>query len=889
MNWFLNPFSRRRIYTDLSAEIRQHLEERTEQLMREENMSGSEARQAAKKAFGNATLLEERGREVWEWPTLESIWADIRYACRQMRRSPGFAATVILLLGLGTGAATAVFSLVDAILLRPLPYPDSDAIVIPWNMPPTGNKPPGWDKAPWDPIQFRAIEKETTTFKNLGAFKGSNFNLTGSGDPAMLEGALVTWGFFPALGVSPAVGRVFTPEEDTPGHEHEVLLSDALWRTRFNSDRSIVNRTIQLNGVVYNIIGVMPRGFGFPRANEMPDNLTFPGETQLWVPMALPETTPPFYPSDLAIIGRLPAGVSVGQAQAAMDLFATHMDREHPNAKGFSNSLVISLQHQVTGDTRKPLLLILASVGVILLVVCFNVAGLLLARAISRQREFTLRAALGAGRSRVLRQLLTESLILAIAGGSLGVLVAAVSVLLVKAFGPESLPRLQEVAIDLRMFAFTSGISVLSAAVFGLAPAIGATRIDLTESLKAAGARTGSGTNQLRLRSALVVSQTAMAFMLIIAAGLLVRTFYELLTSDPGFRPEHVLTFEVSLPDSRYPDREHIARFYQQVLPRLDGIAGVESAGITESIPMSGATDATAIRIVGRTLAKGQRNPVVNYTVVSPGLFQALGTPLLRGRDLLDRDQIDAPPVTIINRAMASAYWPNEDAIGKQLIVPFQRVPATVVGIVADIKHSSLREAPGPEMFEPYTQNVWPSMALMQVAIRTNAEPATVIGAAREAIRGIDPGVPLSKISTLSTLTDKSVAPERFSMLLVGSFGMLALLLSAIGIYGVISYSVGQRTREIGVRIALGARREHVFGMILRHGLKLTALGIAAGIVAAFAMSHAISSVLYGVRTIDPLTFAVVAVLLSAVATAACLLPARHAAKIDPMRALRSD
>jgi predicted permease len=886
MNWFQRIFGRRELYDDVAEEMNEHLREKTEQLMRLEDLSREQAEQRARRAFGNPTVIEEKSKEVWQWPALESLWADMKFALRQMRKSPAFSVTVILLLGLGIGATTAVFSLVDAILLKPVPYPDPATLVIPWNIPPAGVDIGGFEEFPWSPIHFHALEQETKTFRYLGAFQGSNFNLTGAGDPTMLEGALVSWGFFPALGISPERGRTFTREEDTPGHEHVAVISDALWRSRFHADPTILNHAIDLNGAPYTVVGIMPRGFAFPRANEMPGDFTFAQATQLWVPIALPAVTPMFTPSELAVVGRLQPGMSVAQGQAAMDLFAARMDRDHPQMKGWSRSRVTPLQRQVAGDTRKPLMLILSAVAVVLLIVCFNVAGLLLTRSIARHREFTIRAALGAGRGRVLRQLLTESLLLAVAGGALGMAIAVAGVWLVRSFGPQDLPRLDEAGADFRVFAFASMITLFTGILFGLAPALGATRVNLVESLKEGGQKSGSGRSHPHLRSALVVSQIALAMVLVIASGLLVRTFSQLLAADSGFRSEHVLTFELSLPNTRYPDRNHIARFYQQALPRLRAIAGVEAAGITEAVPMGGATESTAIRIVGRPVAKGQRYPIVNYTIVSPGLFSALSTPLLRGRDVLDSDLLSAPAVTVINRAMAHQYWPNEDPVGKQLTVPAQRVPATIIGVVANIKHASLREVPGPEMFEPFTQNVWPSMALMQVVLRTNADPSAEIGSARQAIHELDPSVPLAKIQTLSTLTSTAMAGDRFSMLLVGFFGLLALLLAAVGIYGVISYSVSQRTREIGIRMALGARRGKVFEMILRQGLMLAGLGIALGVVAALGAGRMLAGFLYGVRATDPLTFVSVTIFLAAVALAASLFPARRAANTDPMRAL---
>lgn len=888
MSW-LDRIFRRRLYNDLSEELRQHIEERTEQLMRIENLSRPEAEQAARRAFGNVTLIEQRSRESWQFPALESVAADIRFALRQARKSPGFSLAVVLVLGLSIGATTAVFSLVDTILLRPVPYPSPASLVIPWNVAPAGAGIPGFDKFPWDPIRFRALEQETATFHFLGAFQGVDFNLTGFGDPALLQGAEVSWGFFPALGVSAAYGRIFTREEDTPGHEHEVVLSDALWRSRFHSRAGILNRVIHLNGLPYTVIGIMPRGFAFPRANEMPGDFTFAAATRLWVPLALPAITPRFTPSELAAVGRLQPGVTVARAQASMDLFAERMDREHPAWKGWSRSVVTPLQRQVAGDTRRPLMLLLAAVAAVLLIACFNVAGLLLTRAVARQREFALRSALGAGATRMFRQVLTEGLLFAIAGGLVGIGFAVASVSVVRAFGPPDLPRLQEAAPDLRIFTFVATVTLLSGVLFGLAPALAANRANCAESLREGGQKSGTAGSHPRLRAVLVVSQIALALALVMTSALLVRSFRQLLASDGGFRPDHVLTFQLSLPSTQYRERDSIARFYEQVLPRLRALPGVEAAGLTEAVPMGGATEAGVARIVGRALAKGEQPPIVNYTVVSPRLFSALGTPLLEGRDFSDADILSEPAVTIINRAMARRYWPGQDPLGKQLLVPSQKVPATIIGIVADMKHSSLREAPTPEMFEPYTQNVWPSMALMQVVLRTKGSPDSVIAAARQTIHDVDPAVPLANISTLAALTGDAMAADRFSMFLMVFFGVTALLLAAIGLYGVMAYTASQRSREIGIRIALGAQRGAILRMVLGDGLRLAMAGVLIGVIVALVSGRLLSGFLYGVRADDPLTLGSVALLIALIALVASFLPARRAAVIDPMQTLRAE
>jgi predicted permease len=881
-------FGSQRASEKIDAELESHLQMHIDDNVRS-GMTPAEARRRALIQLGGLEQTKQAVRERSTLPWLETLTQDLKFAVRQLRKSPGFTLAATLLLGVGIGAATIVFSLVDAVLLKPVPYPDPATLVIPWNIPPAGVNIGGFTEYPWSPNHFHAMVQETKTYRFLGAFQDASFNLTEAGDPAMLEGAQVSWGFFPALGVEPELGRFFTRDEDTPGREHEVILSDAVWRSRFHADPSILNHAVRLNGQPWTVVGIMPRGFGFPRANEMPGDFDFARETELWVPIALPAVTPKYTPSELAFIGRLQPGVSVQQAQASMDLFAAEMDRLHPTWKGWSRSRVTPLQRQVAGDTRKPLLLILGAVGVVLLIVCFNVGGLQLARSLGRRREFTVRVAMGAGRRRVVRQLLTESLLLASSGGALAAVVVAVGMLLVRKFGPENLPRLHEAGADPGVFAFACCVTLLTGVLFGLAPALGAARVDLVESLRDGGQKAGTASSRPRLRNALVVAQMALALVLVVAAGLLARTFFRLLSSDSGFRAEHVLTFELSLPGTQYPDRDRIARFYQQLLPRLRAVPGIKDAAAGEVVPMGGATESTMIRLIGRPVPRGGRNPIVNYTVASPGYFAALGTPLLRGRDFLDADQLGAPQVTVINRAMAKAYWPGQDPIGQQVLVPSQQIPATIVGVVADMKHTSLREAPDPEMFEPYTQNVWPPLAQMQVVVRTQASPETAIGGVREAIHSLDRGLPLAKIATLSTLTDEAMAQDRFCMLLLSFFGALALVLAAIGIYGVVAYSVGQQTREIGIRMALGARRGDVFSGVLGHSLRLALPGVTLGVCAALGVGRAMAGYLYGVTPYDPATFAAVAVFLIATAVLAAYFPARRAASVDPMQALRSE
>jgi predicted permease len=886
VNLFQRIFSRGRIYDELSESIQEHLNERIEDLV-EGGMTREQAMGTARREFGNVSMMEERSREVWQFSMLESVWTDIRYALRQLRKSPGFAIAAIGLLGVGIGATVAVFSLVDAILLKPLAYPEAGRIVIPWRLPPKGFAL-GYAEVPWGQEDLHELEKESKVFQFLGGFQSKSFNLTEASDPVLLEGLQVSSGFFPALGVSPIVGRIFTVDEDQPGHEREVILSCALWQERFHADRSIEGRTIDLNGAPYTVIGVMPRDFAFPRANEMPGSFQFPREAQLWVPAAFPAVTPRFAPDELALVARLQPGVTLSQAQAAMDLFGSRMEKQSPNAKGWYSSRTVPLTHQVGGDTRTPLLLVLGAVGGVLLIVCFNVANLLLVRSIVRKKELTLRVALGATRRRVMRQLLTESLLLACAGGFLGILVALGGVWLVKIFGPSTLPRLQDIGLDWRVCIFTLSITIMVGVLFGVIPALGATRADMVESLKERGHGAANHAN-LYLRNTLIISEVALALVLVIASGLLVQTFYRLINVDPGFKAAHVLTFEIALPQLKYPDNASIAKLYQRMIPQLQALPGVESAAVTEAVPMGDAPESTGFRIPDHPVHDVRASPIANYTIVSPDFFATIGTPLLRGRNFLETDTADSVPVVIVNEAMAKKYWPGKDVLGKQIDVPAQHAPMIIVGVVANMKHLSMREDPGPEMYVPYTQDVWPSMALMQVVLRTQAAPDSVIGQARAAVQSVDRDLPIAKVTTLSTLTDTSMAQSRFSMLLLGFFAVLALVLALVGIYGVISYSVIQRKQEIGIRIALGAQRHRVFGMILGYGLRMAALGVVIGLLVSFAVTRAMSSFLYGIKPADPVTFVTLSLFLTITALLACYLPARRAASVDPMRALRTD
>jgi len=884
-------FRRNKVESELAEELHAHIERETEKLLKV-GMSREDAHRRARLLFGGFDKVNEECREARGVYLLETLLQDLRYAARTLRKNPGFTAVVVLTLALGIGASTTVFSIVNTVLLNPLPYPAVEQIVFPWRLAPRGLQL-GYNEIPWGRTEFLLFSKELKTFQSLGAFKSDSFNLTGAGEPIRLNGLRASAGFFHALGTSPALGRTFTSEEDAPGHERVVVLGYSFWRERFNGDANLIGRSVELNGASYTVVGVMPDGFSFPHAEEMPGGFTFARNVQIWVPLALSAGPPiPGEASELAVIGRLKNGISISEAQAEMNLMTTRIENQFPNglAKGWYNSRVTSMTQQVTGDTRRPLLLILGAVGIVLLIACSNVASLVLARSLGRNREFTLRAALGAGRARVARQLLTESLLPAVIGGTLGIAFAEVGIHFVKVFGPANLPRLHEVVLDFRVLAFAAGCSILTGILFGLSPAIGMSRTDLAESLNQGGQRvSGSGASS-RIRKTLLVCEIALAFVLVIVAGLLAQSFFRLLSVDAGFHADHVLTFELSLPELKYPDQQHIAALYQHALHSLQSQPGIESAAIVETLPIGGATESTGIRIPDWTPSKNGARRYANYTIASPGFFATVGAPILRGREFLESDTATSMPVTVINDAMAKKFWPGQDPIGKQVGPGSPQYPLeTIVGIAADVKHLSLREEPGPEMYVPYMQKVWPSLLTMEVVLRTRLDVAGAVTSARNAIRAIDADLPIANVRPLASLVDDSVAQPKFSMLLLAAFGAFALILACIGIYGVISYSVAQRTREIGVRVALGASRSNIFGMIIGQGARLAGLGIAIGIAVALGATKMMSSFLYEVRPADPTTFAAVCVILMSVAALACYLPARRATRVDPLVALRHD
>lgn len=882
-------FRRKRVEAELDEELQFHVAREAEK-HRQAGMSEEEAQRLARMAFGGHEQIKEDVREARGTSWMEQCWQDAGFAARLLGKNPGFTAIAALTLALGIGASSAGFSLVDAVLLKPLPYANAERVVMLWGEAPIGSYYGNVDM-PFSPQEYNLLRQTETVFQSLAVFRTKTFNLTGAGTPELQEGIEVSAGFFPALGGSPLLGRTISAQDDQSGHEHVAVLSEWLWRTRYQGDRDIVGKTIHVNGNSTTVIGVMPASFAFPDGAGMPAGVDAPRRTALWTPMAL---SPGARGSnDMAVVGELKRGVTQAQLGGDLARFDQRFVEQYPEAKGFWRRAV-PLTEQAVTETRRPLLLWMGAVLVVLLIACSNVAGLTLNRSIGRRREFTLRGALGARRGRLARQIVTENLLLALLGGGLGLAVARVGLWAVQRFGPATLPHLQEARLNLAVAAFALAVTMGTGLLFGLAPEIGATRLNLVEGLKEGGQRNIGGATAPRIRNGLLILQVALALVLVTAAGLLLRSFYAMLHTSAGFDATHVVTFELPLPTSaRYTETSRMAQAYGDVLERLKAIPDVQAVGFASVAPMGGETDSTIIRIPGRPHTGQADLPGANYQFASPGFFRAMGTQLQEGRDIAASDSLTTQPVTVINRAMAEAYWPGQDPVGKQVGVGLVRIPLrTIVGVVADTKQTSLREPSSPEMYVPYTQNeikTWPSMQTMQYALRLRGAGSGIGEQVRRAVNEVDPDLPVARLTELQTMVDASMTADRFALLLLSGFGLLALVLASVGMYGVISYTVLQRTAEIGLRMALGAGRRQILEMVLLRCGALAFTGIGIGLAAAWMTTRLMAGFLYGISATDPATFAAVALLLVVVALAACWAPARRAMQVDPLVALRCD
>ena len=799
---------------------------------------------------------------------------DLRYAGRMQLKNPAFTVVALIALALGIGANTAIFSVVNSVLLRPLPYKDPERLVMVWEDASKFGYPRDTPAA----ANYIDWRDQNTVFDGMAAMVEVSFNLTGAGDPERLQGRGVSANLFPLLGVDAQVGRTFTSDEDEPGSDYVALLSHALWQRRFGGDKSIVGKPISLNGETFTVVGVMPASFQFPTSDDA-----------FWLPIGFtPEQKTNRDRHYLEVLARLKPGTSLEQAQTEMHTIAARLAQQYPNSNTDLGAVVTSLHEHLVGDIRTALLILLGAVGLVLLIACANVANLLLARAAVRQKEIAVRVALGARRLRLIRQFLTESVLLATIGGVVGLAFAYGGLFLLRSFIPENIAQAREISIDLKVLGFTFLVALITGVIFGLAPALQAARFNQTETLKEGGRDSATGSSGKRIRSLLVIAEVAVSLVLLIGAGLLINSFLRLRNVDPGFRSDNLLTMKFDLPLPKYMEFEKRSAFYSDLVQRVGAVAGVKSAAITTNLPLYRQGNSMGVSIEGQPpLPPGQENVVVTRTI-SPGYFDTMGIPLLRGRQFTDQDTAKTPNVAVINETMARTYWPGEDAIGKRIGAGRVERPEDwiqVIGVVKDVHQFELTAAPRPQMYLSYRQgDFFPPRDLV---VKTDVDPASLAATVRKTVWEIDKDQPVSNIRTMDEILSDSIARQRFSMLLLAIFAGVALTLAAVGIYGVMSYSVAQRTHEIGIRMALGAQTGAVLKLAVGYGMKLVAVGVVAGLVAAFALTRVMSTLLFGVTATDPVTFTVISLLLILVAAIASYIPARRATKVDPIIALR--
>ena len=807
---------------------------------------------------------------------METLLQDIRYALRVLSKRPAFTVVAVATLALGIGANTAIFSVVSAVLLRPLPYAQPERLVALWET----SAQAGREMNNRNEVamgNFLDWRMKQSVFDGIAALTYANVNLTGVAEPERIQGAAVTTNLFQVLGVQPVTGRGFLTDEENPDSPRVVIISHELWQRRFGSDPDIVGKTLTLNGNQVSVVGIMPPAFvlEFPIARQV----------EMWLPMRIAASNNDRQSHYLYVIGRVKQGVSLEQAQAGMNVLAGQLQEQYPKTNSDRGANVVPLQQQLVGNVQPYLRVLFAAVGFVLLIACANVASLLLARVTARHKEVAVRMAIGASRWRIVRQLLTESILLSTLGGLAGLLLAYWETDLLVALTPPEVPRLGEIGLHGPVFAWTLGVSIITGVLFGLAPALGASKPDLNESLKEGG-RSTAGSGRSRMRNLLVVSEIALALVLLIGAGLMIRSFARLQRVSPGFEAKNLLTMNISLPRQKYQKNQQISAFFDQLFERIRSVPGVEVVAGIDPLPMSGNDGTTGFVVEGAPPRAVGDRPEVGERTATPDYFHAMRIPLLKGRAFSERDREDAPRVVIINEALARSFWPDEEALGKRLgfRASDPQVWHEVVGIVGNVKHRSLNADPKPELYFPYSQ--YPNN-FMSLIVRTSSDPTNTIAEIRNQVLGVDPDQPVFDIKTMGERLSKTVATSRFVMLLLGVFAALAMILAAVGIYGVMAYTVSQRTHEIGVRMALGAGAPDVLKLVVGHGLKLVLAGVGIGVAAALALTRLMESLLFGVSATDPLTFAVISAVLTGVALAACFVPARRATKVDPMIALR--
>jgi predicted permease len=810
---------------------------------------------------------------------MQTLFKELGYGVRSLLKRPGFTAIAVFTLALGIGANTAVFSVVNAVLFRPLPYSDPERLVTIWEESPERDM----YQMPVSLANLREWENQNQTFEQISAYTFTNLNFTSAGEPACLLTVRATANLFPLIGATPMLGRPFSAEEDNEGGNRVVVLGNDVWRSRFGSDSTLVGKSLTLNNQSYTVVGVMAQGFQFPVGfGYMGQVLTEP--VDLYVPLAASSAETRRGNYSFFAIGRLKPGVTIEQARAEMTTIESRLEQQYPDSNTGIGVSLISTHDQTVKEIRPALLVLLGAVAFLLLIACANIANLMLVRAASRDKEIAIRTALGASRLRVMRLLLTEGLILSLAGGCLGLLLALWGTEALIAFAPDNIPRLNEVGIDVRVFGFTMAVSLITGIVFGLVPAIHAARPDLNEALKEGTRGSMGSVAGKRTRSVLVAVEVALSLVLLIGAGLMIKSFMRLQQMNLGFNPENVLEAGLTLPQSRYPEGSQKAAFFQQALQRIQTLPGVQSVGATTSLPLTLSLSGSDFRIEGHPDPEAGKEMIITTSSITPDYFRTLGIPLLKGRDFSDRDKSDAPPAAIINNELARTYFSNEDPLGKRITFDDGQTWLSIVGVAGDVKQLGLDSNAKPEVYFPYLQA--PSRS-MSIVVRAPQDPVSLAAGLKNQIQAIDKDLPVDEAKTMQELLAESQAGRRFNMLLLSVFAAVALVLAIVGIYGVMSYTVAQRTHEIGIRVAIGAQARQVFLMVIGEGMLLALIGIGFGLIGAFAVTRLMTSMLFGVEPTDPATFASIAVLLAVVALVACFIPGRKATKVDPLVALR--
>ncbi len=807
---------------------------------------------------------------------MRDVIQDLRFGLRVLLKNPGFTFVAVLTLALGIGANTAIFSLVDAVLLKRLPYPDAGRLVMVWEEAGFAGFP---ENTP-APANYADWKSQSSVFEAMAALDNRSFNLTSDGEPEKVEAYGVTADFFPLLGVAPALGRTFTPGDDTPEAARTVVVSHRLWQLRFGGDRNLIGREILLNDVKHTVIGVMPVGFQFLQAR-----------INVWTPVGFTaEELRQRGNHYLSVVARMKPGVTAEQANAEIKTIQARISRDYPDEAGRLGAFVKPLREQLAGDMRRPLLMLLVAVAFVLLIACANLANLLLSRAASRSREMAVRAALGAGRGRIVRQLLTESVLLAGAGSVLGLLFAGWTFEFLRQFIPPAMSA--DLKLDGRVLGFTLLVSLLIGLVFGIVPALQASKADLNEALRHGGSRAGFGSGNRWLRGGLIVAEMALALALLAGAGLMIRTLWNLRQQYGSLNPEKLLTVRTSLPEKKYEEHAKRVAFYDQVLARVEALPGVTAAGYSTSVPLAWKGGSTGITIEGSTPKPGEFNDAL-HRQISTGYLQTINAGLREGRFFDDRDRLQTEAVAIVNETLARVHWPGESALGKRFKfgpVTSKRPWVTVVGVTADLRQMGVSAPVKAEVYVPYRQadyHAW--FAPRDLVVRTTGDPSSLAAGVREAVQSVDPHQPISAVMTMSELLGEETVTQRLGMGLLAAFAALALLLATIGIYGVLSFFVTEHTAEIGVRLALGAQPNRILAMVMKKGMRLALIGVATGLAASLALTRFVRSLLFEVSPSDPLTLSGVALLLVVVALAACYIPARRAMKVDPMIALRCE